>query len=396
MPLRAPGRPIFPPRSQPRRAGVAVSSLRWLVVVVALLPVAAPVFGSRAALPVDLAPYFRAPELLTRQFDERRSPLLRPDGSRIATAAEWVQRRAEIRREWFDLLGPWPELIEAPRLEIFRTEPRDNVIQHAVRVEVAAGVFQNGYLLVPNGRGPFPAAFVPFYDPETSTGLGGRPLRDFAYQLARRGFVTLAIGSPGGDARKPELSGATCQPLAYLAYIAANCHTALARLPAVDPQRIAVVGHSYGGKWALFASCLYDKFACAVWSDPGIVFDETRPSINYWEPWYLGWEPAFTRRPGLITTERPRTGAYRAMIAGGRDLHELHALMAPRPFLVSGGSEDPVKRWLTLSHAVAVNQLLGYENRVALHNRPAHDPTPESNEVIYRFLEHFLGTAPAH
>lgn len=26
----------------------------------------------------------------------------------------------------------------------------------------------------------------------------------------------------------------------------------------------------------MFASCLYDKFACAAWSDPGIVFDETK------------------------------------------------------------------------------------------------------------------------
>ena len=47
------------------------------------------------------------------------------------------------------------------------------------------------------------------------------------------------------------------------------------------------------------------------------------------------------------------------MIEDGRDLHELHALMAPRPFLVSGGSEDPPERWKALNHAVAVNKLLG-------------------------------------
>ena len=26
-------------------------------------------------------------------------------------------------------------------------------------------------------------------------------------------------------------------------------------------------------------------------SDPGVVFDETRPNVNYWEPWYLGLDP---------------------------------------------------------------------------------------------------------
>ena len=37
-----------------------------------------------------------------------------------------------------------------------------------------------------------------------------------------------------------------------------------------------------------------------------------------------------------------------------------------------------------------VNRLLAHENRVAMTNRPTHGPTPESNEVLYRFFEHFL------
>ena len=78
------------------------------------------------------------------------------------------------------------------------------------------------------------------------------------------------------------------------------------------------------------------------------------------------------------------------MIETGHDLHELHALMAPRPFLVSGGSEDPPQRWTALNHSIAVNELLGYSNRVAMTNRKGHSPTEESNEQIYLFFEHFL------
>src|SRR2546430_10838404 len=85
-------------------------------------------------------------------------------------------------------------------------------------------------------------------DLETSIGLR-KPLLDFGYQLAKRGFVTLSIGSPGGDARKPETGGARCQPLSFLAYVAANGCNALASLPEVDAKRIGVAGHSYGGKW---------------------------------------------------------------------------------------------------------------------------------------------------
>jgi dienelactone hydrolase len=349
------------------------------------------------ALPADLAPYFQPPAAAREQVDPRRSPLLRPDGQRITTAADWSLERAAIRARWFALLGPWPELLAAPKLEIIRTESRENFEQRIIRIELAPGYFQEAMLLVPSGPGPFPAVVVPFYETHTSAGLATTPagkatlpLRDFGYQLARRGFVALCLGTPGGDAYHPDQAGAQCQPLAFLAYVAANAHTALTHLPNVDPARIGIVGHSYGGKWALFASCLYDKFACAVWSDPGIVFDETRTSINYQEPWYLGLDPTTTRPRGLVSATAPRTGAYAKLIAQGHDLHELHALMAPRPFLVSGGAEDTAARWPALTHAIAVNQLLGYADRVAMTNRPKHDPTEESNAVIYRFLEHFL------
>jgi hypothetical protein len=141
----------------------------------------------------------------------------------------------------------------------------------------------------------------------------------------------------------------------------------------------------------MFASCLYDRFACAAWSDGGIVFDEKRSNVNYWERWYLGHDPANKReKPGIPSDKNPRTGPYKQMIDKGHDLHELHALMAPRPFLVSGGSEDQPERWKALNHAIAVNKLLGYENRVAMTNRKGHDPTPESNEQLYSFFEYFL------
>jgi pimeloyl-ACP methyl ester carboxylesterase len=173
--------------------------------------------------------------------------------------------------------------------------------------------------------------------------------------------------------------------------VAANCWHALANQPEVDRARIGVVGHSYGGKWALFAAALWSKFACVAVSDPGIVFDETRPNVNYWEPWYLGADPNQPRpKRGVPGADNPRAGAYRKMIETGRDLHELHALIAPRPFLVSGGAEDPPARWVALNHAVALNRLLGFTNRVALTSRPGHSPTEESNEQLCAFFEYFL------
>lgn len=346
-------------------------------------------------LPAILAPYFHPPPEFEGKLGDYRSPLLFDDGSRVTRAADWPRRRAEILRYWHEVMGPWPPLLKHPKLEILREERRENFLQRRVRIELAPDQHEEAWLLLPDGAGPFPAVLVLYYEPQTSIGLG-KPERDFGLQLARRGFVTLNIGTPGGDARNPHLGNAKCQPLSFHAYVAANCWQALANLPQVDPKRIGVVGHSYGGKRSLFAGALWEKFACVVTGDPGIVWDETRKSVNYWEPWYLGLDPSQPKRkPGVVTADNPRTGAYARLIQDGRDLTDLHALICPRPFLVSGGSEDPPQRWLALNHAIAVNQLLGVRNRVAMTNRKDHSPNPESNAVLYAFFEHFLASTTA-
>jgi dienelactone hydrolase len=381
--------------------------MAYVLCLFALLPMANQ--SQVAEVPASIRPFFAPPAQFANDFGSYKSPLVFNDGTPVRTPADWQRRRAEILAAWHDLLGTWPPLIKKPKVQYLEQQHRDNFTQHKVTVEIApGGQTVAGYLLVPdeksqtadsirNSNGRFPAVLIVFYDPETAVGLG-KPLRDFGSQLAKRGFVVLSIGTPEFCSLNPPYKPLCetpagrppLQPLSALAYVAANCHTALANMPNVDPERIGVTGHSYGGKWAMFASCLYEKFACAVWSDPGIVFDETRPNINYWEPWYLGWDATNQRERGVPSDARPRTGPYKTMIETGRDLHELHALMAPRPFLVSGGAEDTPKRWQALNHTVAVNKLLGYTNRVAMTNRETHAPTAESNEQLCAFFEYFL------
>ena len=342
-----------------------------------------------------LAPFFQPPQEFANDFGPYKSPLEFYDGAPVKTPADWPRRRKEILNNWHELMGPWPALLKNPQLEVLKEERRGHLTQRHVRIEVAPGkLTEDAYLLFPDGEGPFPAVVVVYYDALTGIGLGKTTGRDFALQLAKRGFVTLSLGS-APETYYPDKKACRLQPLSFHACEAANCHTILSQLKQVDPQRIGIVGHSYGGKWAMFASCLYDKFACAVWSDGGVVFDEKRANVNYWERWYLGFEPGRKdRQPGIPNDKNPRTGAYKKMIDAGHDLHELHALMAPRPFLVSGGSEDRPERWKALNHAVAVNRFLGYENRVAMTNRKGHAPTEESNEQLYSFFEHFLKLKP--
>jgi hypothetical protein len=348
--------------------------------------------GIRAAdpLPKLLAPHFTPPAEFAGKFGEYRSPLKFVDGSEVKSTDDWKRRREEIRNTWHDLMGPWPDRVVKPTVETLEEAREEGFIRRHVRIQIAPDrTTDEAYLLVPDGRGPFPAVVVIFYDAKTGIGQGKGKLRDFALQLARRGFVTLSLGS-APETYYPSKEKCRLQPLSFHAYVASTCRNALANRADVDASRIGIVGHSYGGKWAMFAGCLDDGFACAAWSDPGIVFDEKRSNVNYWEPWYLGFKPGAARKPGIPTASNPRTGPYKTMIEQGRDLHELHALMAPRPFLVSGGSEDSPERWVPLNHTVAVNKLLGFGDRVGMTNRKGHDPTEESNEQIHVFFEHFL------
>jgi dienelactone hydrolase len=345
-----------------------------------------------------IAPFFASPDQFKGEYGSYRSPLKFYNGSKVKNPSDWIKRRKEILDRWNGLMGKWPALITNQKLEYLDSIRKDGFTQYQVRFNWVPGQKTNGYLLVPDGKGKMPAVITVYYEPETAAGLGrpDLPDRDFAYQLCKRGFVTLSLGTTENTNSKtysiyyPGIQNASIQPLSMLAYAAANAWNVLSKVQNVDSKRIGIMGHSYGGKWAMFASSLYEKFACAVWSDPGIVFEDSRESINYWEPWYLGYHPQPWRKRGLITNDNPAKGLYPQLVLEGYNLQELHLLMAPRPFLVSGGSEDPVNRWIPLNHSVAVNDLLGYKNRVAMTNRPEHTPNPESNEVAYSFLEYYL------
>ncbi len=344
----------------------------------------------------NISPYFTPPVAYQNNYGDYRSPLVFYNGDTVKTKAEWKKRRAEIKTKWMDMLGEWPPILTNQRLDIISTEKRENFTQYKVRFYWTSNEQTEGYLLIPDKKGKKPAVITVFYEPETAAGIGGKPNRDFAYQLTKRGFVTLSLGTTQTTQNRtysiyyPSIDNAQLQPLSALAYAAANAWHVLSKVKDVDPKRIGIMGHSYGGKWAMFASCLFDKFASSVWVDPGIVFDETKGSgVNYWEPWYLGYYPPPWQNTWSKTGENAK-GLYPRLRKDGFDLHELHALMSPRPFLVSGGSSDPTDRWIPLNHTIAVNNFLGYKNRVAMTNRPKHSPNPESNKVIFEFFEHFL------
>src|SRR5687768_2805644 len=104
-----------------------------------------------------LEPYTQPPAEFAQDLGPYRSPLVFADGSSVKTPADWARRREEILALWHRRLGEWPPLVERPDVKRLETVARDGHTEHHVHVQVSSdGHVADGYLLVPDGDGPFP------------------------------------------------------------------------------------------------------------------------------------------------------------------------------------------------------------------------------------------------
>jgi len=69
---------------------------------------------------------------------------------------------------------------------------------------------------------------------------------------------------------------------------------------------------------------------------------------------------------------------------------ELHALMAPRPFLVSGGTLPTCGTMAGAQPRCRRQSVLGFENRVAMTNRKEHGPSKGTTSRFIASLEWWL------
>jgi hypothetical protein len=119
-----------------------------------------------------MEPYFTPPNEYQGKFGDFRSVMKFDDGSMVQTAEDWRRRREEIMKYWHDVLGRWPALIDKPQIKYKKREHVENFTRHEVEIEVARDrLIGPQYLLVPDGKGPFRAVVVPWYNAADSAGL---------------------------------------------------------------------------------------------------------------------------------------------------------------------------------------------------------------------------------
>jgi len=153
----------------------------------------------------------------------------------------------------------------------------------------AEGGTLHGEILLPNGQWPFPGAVLCH-----GMATDHRSMRPSAERLVRRGIATLTFDFRGHGKSDGTLDGDLAQDV--IAAIKFMC-----RHPKIDPQRIALVGHSLGAIAALHAAAALENIRALVFLSGPAEFDGRFAKL--WAPFYHK-----AARAGSLIIEFPRIG----------------------------------------------------------------------------------------
>ncbi len=316
---------------------------------------------------------------------ELPDPLVSAAGNQIATAEDWDRLRREELLSFFrnEVYGKRPEINYSLSFEQVDEQAEVWGGLATGRSMVAVVSIENQQykfpfvLFIPNGvKGRVPAVihinnryFVPLqkavddHDPFWP-----------AKTIVQRGYATASFHTSDVDPDKKDgyekgirsffAGGAPPAPAAWRSlsawgWAASRVLDHLKMVSAIDAEKVAVVGHSRGGKTSLWAACEDPRFAVAYSNNSGC----GGAALS---------RRAYGETVGRITSSFPHWFCESFSKYAGReaqlpvDQHEVMALIAPRAVYVASSDEDlwadPKGEYASLVAAAPVFELLGKQS----------------------------------
>ena len=334
-----------------------------------------------------------APLLVTLRMVEPNKESQR-DLSQISNLQDWSDYRAKVITNMQAIMGDFPKGKDRipPKMRIIEEQDRETYIQRLITYQSEHGNEVPAYLLIPRlvVEGTEKAHAVLCLHPTDNrhghkvvVGLGGKPNRQYAQELAERGYVTLAPAYPLLANYQPDL--------AKLGYVSGTMKAIWDNLRAVDlleslafvnRDGVGVIGHSLGGHNAVFTA-VFDQRIKVVVSSCGL-----DKFTDYKDGDIRGW-----------TSDRymPRLLQFsHSLQVVPFDFHELVAALAPRRCLIVAPLHDSNFQWQSVdriaSAAWPIYELHDQRSNLRVeHPECGHDFPEEMRLLAYEFIDASFG-----
>ena len=317
----------------------------------------------------------------------------------VKTVGDWEKRRASILVAMQKIMGPLPGKEKRCPLDGKIEEETDcgSYIRRLISYQSEPGSRVPAYLLIPKSAlsGETKAAAILCLHPTNNeighkvvVGLGGKANRDYAHELAVRGYVTLAPSYPLLANYQPDLAG--------LGYSSGTMKAIwdnirgldlLESLPYVKRPGFGVIGHSLGGHNSVYTA-VFDERIKVIVSSCGLdsYRDYYGGDAKRWQP-EQGW---------CQTRYMPRLASYAGRLNDiPFDFPELIAALAPRVVFINAPLRDANFKWESVDRVAAsameVFRLYGQpQNLIVEHPDTEHDFSNEMREKAYGLFDQFL------
>jgi dienelactone hydrolase len=311
----------------------------------------------------------------------------------VTSTRDWERRRADILGAMQRVMGPLPDSEKRCPLEVKIEEEADagTYIRRLITYAAEPGGRVPAYLLVPkaalSGKAKAPAALCLHptdnnIGHQVVVGLGGRANRQYASELAERGYVALAPSYPLLAKYQPDLKALGYRSGTMKA-IWDNIRglDLLETLPFVHKGRFGAIGHSLGGHNSVYTA-VFDNRIQAVVSSCGL--DSYR---DYKNGDIRGWT-SDRYMPGLL--------AYQNRLQEiPFDFHEIIGAIAPRACFISAPLKDDNFKWQSVDRVTGaarpVYRLYGKEKNLTVeHPDCAHDFPDDMRQIAYKMFDAHL------